>query len=75
MRRGPFFFAGLDLAELLRWLMVGIVRLYVQPHDHLPTSCIPEDFKPVVDCLDPEEADLLRSVLRSQGYEVLSVPL
>jgi len=55
--------------------MVGIVRLYVQPRDYLPQSCIPDDFKPVVDCLNAEEADHLRSVLRSQGYEVLSVPL
>ena len=55
--------------------MVGMVRLYVQPIDQLPASSIPSDFKPVVDCQNEEEAHELRTVLRHQGYEVLSVPI
>ena len=55
--------------------MVGMVRLYVQPLSYLPESSIPSDFKPVVDCQSEEEANELRTVLRHQGYEVLSVPI
>jgi len=55
--------------------MVGMVRLYVQPHAELPESLIPSDFKPVVDCQNEEEANQLRTVLRHQGYEVLTVPI
>jgi len=55
--------------------MVGMVRLYVQPVTEMPEDQVPSDFKPVVDCLNSEEANLLRSVLRRQGYEVLVVPI
>ena len=55
-------------------LVVGVVRLYLEPSERLPVSMRPEDFVPVIDC-NPEQARDLKRRLVRQGFSVIAVPL
>jgi len=55
-------------------LVVGVVRLYLEPSEKLPLSMRPADRMPIIDC-NPEEARDLRRRLIRQGYSVTAVPL
>jgi hypothetical protein len=55
-------------------LVVGVVRLYLEPSERLPVSMRPHSFVPIIDC-DPDQARDLKRRLVRQGYSVIAVPL
>ncbi len=55
-------------------LVVGVVRLYLEPSEKLPPSMRPESFVPIIDCNPDQARDLKRRLIR-QGYSVIAVPL
>ena len=54
--------------------MMGTTRLYVEPSERLPAGHVPDDYRPVIDCV-PEHAQRMRRTLKKQGYDVIAVPL
>jgi hypothetical protein len=55
-------------------LVVGVVRLYLEPSEKLPASMRPHSFVPIIDCAPEQARDLKRRLIR-QGYSVIAVPL
>jgi hypothetical protein len=55
-------------------LVVGVVRLYLEPSEKLPASMRPQSFVPIVDCAPEQARDLKRRLIRA-GYTVIAVPL
>jgi len=55
-------------------LVLGCVRLYLEPSAKLPAHMRPQSYVPIIDC-DPEQAKALKGRLQRLGYTVLAVPL
>ena len=65
--------ACVDLAQTCLALVVGVVRLYLEP-DERRKRVVPSSFVPIIDC-NPEQAQELRRRLTRQGYSIIAVPL
>ena len=60
--------------ELLVFRMVGLVRIYIEPREGLPEGFLPEPYCPFVD-VKSKMFYSIRKMMKSQGYDVICVPI
>ena len=54
--------------------MMGLVRIYIEPREGLPEGFLPEPYCPFVDC-EEQDVHSIRKMMKSQGYDVICVPI
>jgi len=54
--------------------MLGVVRLYLEHRDDVPSQYRRPITHPVIDCMPDQVRDVRRALLKA-GYTVLAVPL